>query len=169
MGEPQQLTLGEVEAVVRPLLGPVVSARLLEQKHRNQVFAVGDDAIFKAYLWDGVARQARKVATLRCLEGRGLPVPRLVGHGVLANGTPWTLETRGVAGHGRPTRAELDTPDGWEVHRARGRWLPTLHAFGGFPCFGTWDAGGPATRSEEHTSELQSRPHLVCRLLLEKK
>src|SRR6266498_4570442 len=27
--------------------------------------------------------------------------------------------------------------------------------------------GGP--RSEEHTSELQSRPHLVCRLLLEKK
>src|SRR5690554_7401219 len=27
-------------------------------------------------------------------------------------------------------------------------------------------AGG---RSEEHTSELQSRPHLVCRLLLEKK
>src|SRR5690554_807032 len=26
-----------------------------------------------------------------------------------------------------------------------------------------------AFRSEEHTSELQSRPHLVCRLLLEKK
>src|SRR5690554_1034560 len=25
------------------------------------------------------------------------------------------------------------------------------------------------SRSEEHTSELQSRPHLVCRLLLEKK
>src|SRR2546429_10015008 len=36
-------------------------------------------------------------------------------------------------------------------------------------------AGGPSanvlygTRSEEHTSELQSRLHLVCRLLLEKK
>src|SRR5690554_7699873 len=27
----------------------------------------------------------------------------------------------------------------------------------------------PQERSEEHTSELQSRPHLVCRLLLEKK
>src|SRR5436305_2844419 len=27
---------------------------------------------------------------------------------------------------------------------------------------------GRHTRSEEHTSELQSRPHLVCRLLLEK-
>src|SRR2546429_6721800 len=33
------------------------------------------------------------------------------------------------------------------------------------------DREGPAgiTRSEEHTSELQSRLHLVCRLLLEKK
>src|SRR5690554_7580151 len=28
---------------------------------------------------------------------------------------------------------------------------------------------GMIVRSEEHTSELQSRPHLVCRLLLEKK
>src|SRR5215813_14791411 len=28
---------------------------------------------------------------------------------------------------------------------------------------------GCVSRSEEHTSELQSRPHLVCRLLLEKK
>src|SRR3989449_3535591 len=35
-----------------------------------------------------------------------------------------------------------------------------------------WDTGSRATlreRSEEHTSELQSRLHLVCRLLLEKK
>src|SRR3989442_11971380 len=32
---------------------------------------------------------------------------------------------------------------------------------------GPW--GLPGSRSEEHTSELQSRPHLVCRLLLEKK
>src|SRR6266498_3814503 len=29
--------------------------------------------------------------------------------------------------------------------------------------------GPSGKRSEEHTSELQSRPHLVCRLLLEKK
>src|SRR5690625_6066588 len=38
----------------------------------------------------------------------------------------------------------------------------------------TWSLPGPASahpdgRSEEHTSELQSRGHLVCRLLLEKK
>src|ERR1039458_6892855 len=35
------------------------------------------------------------------------------------------------------------------------------------PVGGTLTAGGP--RSEEHTSELQSLRHLVCRLLLEKK
>src|SRR5690625_6945266 len=32
-----------------------------------------------------------------------------------------------------------------------------------------WQLWGETDRSEEHTSELQSRGHLVCRLLLEKK
>src|SRR5207253_4781653 len=32
-----------------------------------------------------------------------------------------------------------------------------------------WEIAYAANRSEEHTSELQSRGHLVCRLLLEKK
>src|SRR3712207_7308981 len=32
-----------------------------------------------------------------------------------------------------------------------------------------WDRAYDAPRSEEHTSELQSRQYLVCRLLLEKK
>src|SRR2546429_3524748 len=35
--------------------------------------------------------------------------------------------------------------------------------------FCTFNAGTVQDRSEEHTSELQSRLHLVCRLLLEKK
>src|SRR5690625_7127760 len=34
---------------------------------------------------------------------------------------------------------------------------------------GAAQRGGDSQRSEEHTSELQSRGHLVCRLLLEKK
>src|SRR5690554_7580002 len=41
-----------------------------------------------------------------------------------------------------------------------------------YSSFRYWKAGifnKPFLRSEEHTSELQSRPHLVCRLLLEKK
>src|SRR5437870_9788076 len=40
----------------------------------------------------------------------------------------------------------------------RGRWSRS-----------TPTARRPVRRSEEHTSELQSRGHLVCRLLLEKK
>src|SRR3712207_8554769 len=39
---------------------------------------------------------------------------------------------------------------------------------GGHPRCAPASCGG-CSRSEEHTSELQSRPYLVCRLLLEKK
>src|SRR5215208_8505934 len=37
------------------------------------------------------------------------------------------------------------------------------------PCTRRRSRPSTASRSEEHTSELQSRGHLVCRLLLEKK
>src|SRR3712207_5524717 len=37
------------------------------------------------------------------------------------------------------------------------------------PRGGVWHHQYPSGRSEEHTSELQSRQYLVCRLLLEKK
>src|SRR3989442_11734521 len=40
---------------------------------------------------------------------------------------------------------------------------------GVIPCVGVGVGVSVGVRSEEHTSELQSRPHLVCRLLLEKK
>src|SRR5436305_6450207 len=49
-----------------------------------------------------------------------------------------------------------------QTHNARSD--PTPH--GDLSC--SWLQPRSA-RSEEHTSELQSRPHLVCRLLLEKK
>src|SRR5690554_7313837 len=42
---------------------------------------------------------------------------------------------------------------------SRGSTAPPLHG----------QSGVQDDKSEEHTSELQSRPHLVCRLLLEKK
>src|SRR2546429_4264120 len=53
----------------------------------------------------------------------------------------------------RRRRHPLIAPTFW-ISRAQG---PCLHA-------AAW-----SKRSEEHTSELQSRLHLVCRLLLEKK
>src|SRR3712207_3509221 len=46
------------------------------------------------------------------------------------------------------------------------RWLPDLVAGRALAGFGLTESGA---RSEEHTSELQSRQYLVCRLLLEKK
>src|SRR5436309_4328537 len=52
----------------------------------------------------------------------------------------------------------------------------TLFRSGCFSCPGRWPRTRPpaswstaTSRSEEHTSELQSRENLVCRLLLEKK
>src|SRR2546422_7582290 len=39
----------------------------------------------------------------------------------------------------------------------------------GLACSRAWRSSFTWDRSEEHTSELQSRLHLVCRLLLEKK
>src|ERR1039458_10443392 len=52
------------------------------------------------------------------------------------------------------------------------RLIPTSDSLPRWPAtplasLGPWCAHGP--RSEEHTSELQSLRHLVCRLLLEKK
>src|SRR3712207_7597546 len=49
----------------------------------------------------------------------------------------------------------------WLLHRA-GIPAPELQ-------YVVRDAAGSLLRSEEHTSELQSRQYLVCRLLLEKK
>src|SRR5690625_6260081 len=54
--------------------------------------------------------------------------------------------------------------------------LKTLREFGmihidddSFIRISNWEKHQNVERSEEHTSELQSRGHLVCRLLLEKK
>src|SRR5437870_10358939 len=63
-----------------------------------------------------------------------------------------------------------------EYGRRSGVRAPVRAAAENSVCFGTGGAAGSArpdrrlrARSEEHTSELQSRGHLVCRLLLAKK
>src|SRR2546427_5029054 len=57
----------------------------------------------------------------------------------------------------------LQLPDGLKKGERRAAFL-VLHGFGS-----NKDGGNVVTRSEEHTSELQSQSNLVCRLLLEKK
>src|SRR5438309_9050134 len=54
--------------------------------------------------------------------------------------------------------AQAARSGGWR----RGRWLDSQSA-------SVMTVGAACQRSEEHTSELQSQFHLVCRLLLEKK
>src|SRR2546421_8632780 len=54
------------------------------------------------------------------------------------------------------------------LFRSLGRGLSPRHDSGD-RLAGVGDAGDGIERSEEHTSELQSRSDLVCRLLLEKK
>src|SRR5258706_1456039 len=56
------------------------------------------------------------------------------------------------------------------LYKVRRRWQDRIKEISVplFPGY-VFVRGGPARRSEEHTSELQSLTNLVCRLLLEKK
>src|SRR5207253_9767170 len=89
-------------------------------------------------------------------------------HDALPISLPGRGRRRQLGGHDRPLHAGRDgrrePPAGGSRERGlaadqRDAGGPRLHGLGG----GAW------RRSEEHTSELQSRGHLVCRLLLEKK
>src|SRR3712207_8833083 len=66
---------------------------------------------------------------------------------------PYTTLFRSPAGQGRLRRRDQREPRPPEEERDPHSSRPP----------------GPPRRSEEHTSELQSRQYLVCRLLLEKK
>src|SRR5205809_5187456 len=92
----------------------------------------------------------------------------LIGAGVVAL---WFLIVDIIAGRPFFTPAMLGSAVFWGVHdpalvvieysRIIGYTMIHVSAF--------IIVGTIAARSEEHTSELQSRLHLVCRLLLEKK
>src|SRR3712207_7350854 len=71
-------------------------------------------------------------------------------------------------------RSRLRPPDGGDLVAHQGRLFHHDHprvrpdaVLPGDVARGLW--GRRRARSEEHTSELQSRQYLVCRLLLEKK
>src|SRR5690606_40362863 len=56
---------------------------------------------------------------------------------------------------------------GWLPPLSETAWVAEFEKYKQFPEYQKVNIG--MTRSEEHTSELQSRENLVCRLLLEKK
>src|SRR2546427_8274163 len=66
---------------------------------------------------------------------------------------PYTTLFRSTRASAVPSRAGLRAPDKGPAYEQRRPRLPAR----------------TGTRSEEHTSELQSQSNLVCRLLLEKK
>src|SRR3712207_9185562 len=68
-------------------------------------------------------------------------------------------------------RSFLKTVSEDDLYRLRHRFHPHLHARlrGAHAAGGRHGGRDAGRRSEEHTSELQSRQYLVCRLLLEKK
>src|SRR3712207_8636546 len=74
------------------------------------------------------------------------------------------------AGHGVQVRAEHEGP---RARSAGGRPAAADHVAGGVEAYLqarlTHPGADARLRSEEHTSELQSRQYLVCRLLLAKK
>src|SRR5690625_6616309 len=78
---------------------------------------------------------------------------------LIVNGEEVTYDETGyfyVENFGKELTIELTSESGNQVEYT---WQPTAEETG----------TGSGVRSEEHTSELQSRGHLVCRLLLEKK
>src|SRR3989442_1582603 len=78
----------------------------------------------------------------------------------------WDIETEGAVSVWEPgavaRKTEYQLRRIHQVHVTTRIRLPTSAERRTMLC-------SPECRSEEHTSELQSRPHLVCRLLLEKK
>src|SRR3989449_4868765 len=106
----------------------------------------------------GANRMRQPFASTWLPGGAGGHLPG--GVGVAAAEGGFTAST----GSGQPTASTL-VPAGVLGHWSMPSGTPSRSVSNGQPLASTVDTD----RSEEHTSELQSRLHLVCRLLLEKK
>src|SRR5205809_5834532 len=80
---------------------------------------------------------------------------------------PYTTLFRSIA-FAPVTPVERDLPE-YERVASLGGTIRSVGSSTTGALISSWDATRSYSRSEEHTSELQSRLHLVCRLLLEKK
>src|SRR5688572_32087307 len=87
------------------------------------------------------------------------PRSTLFPYTTLFRSWPWAGGARGGVRRRRAGRGAGDCSQPWCC----------TSSSGGLSRVGLGLGVGSATRSEEHTSELQSQSNLVCRLLLEKK
>src|SRR5690625_5690105 len=103
---------------------------------------------------------SRDAQAMRAGRGGGI----VLALGVIAD--PWSV------GLAEQVRADALPHDLSTLILADERWYEYISGNAADCAFLTsidFTDDGPEKRSEEHTSELQSRGHLVCRLLLEKK
>src|SRR2546430_16260163 len=115
----------------------------------------------------------------RCVSVRVLPVP---GPAMMSNG-PSAISAAAHCSESRPARGSEESGKetvGASCNEREGKVeqaaclsfsgvcssADDLNRLDACPTLADWT---PASRSEEHTSELQSQSNLVCRLLLEKK
>src|SRR5204862_6217420 len=98
-----------------------------------------------------------------------LPISTLFPYTTLFRSRLETLLTRYTDGHPevRKLRAQIADKEAHEARTAPPPPPPSEPTAAAPAAVGSLGGGGG--RSEEHTSELQSRRDLVCRLLLEKK
>src|SRR3989442_13118189 len=125
----------------------------------------------QTYLDTGIVRPGQVVGGSHCMT------PRYLADQIERSRVNLGLETIDIYYVHNP-ESELEEVDRSEfLARLRAAFEALEQAVrdGKIRCYGTatWngyreDPGAPGYRSEEHTSELQSRPHLVCRLLLAK-
>src|SRR5690554_7032816 len=96
--------------------------------------------------------------TFTCLNGHAFTEAELpvVDYGTLVKRVEQSVERRLLNALEDPVFAEVDA-----------LLADTAAGHLSAPLLGRHRAHSCQIRSEEHTSELQSRPHLVCRLLLE--
>src|SRR5690554_7855840 len=114
----------------------------------------------------------------KTLTGSGSRVPQRIERiGTLTHlgtqGTHLSISA-GIVGNGTVSVGGQGNAQGREhAHRRNTNsvkaYIKTAHIEFKTGSKGKGERNGHHYRSEEHTSELQSRPHLVCRLLLEKK
>ena len=156
--ERRRLTEQEASEIAAPTMGSTYAARLLQCRHRNEIFQIGASAVLKVYTVEGSSLAARTRWALEALTTSGLEVPRLLDSGTLEDGTPWTLET--LVPHRHPNVALTDETQRAR-HRALGQWLPRLHGYTRFPTFGAWTANEAATFQDYVAAEGQKQVRLL--------
>src|SRR5256884_9286459 len=122
-----------------------------------------------------VDRATRAYLVINTIDARGLYTPDMMGD--IANPPNDGVRTAGYKSMYRVVAqsaqqdvlAELADGTGGTFYHNRNDVDEAMREAGAAPAVSYVLVFSPQNRSEEHTSELQSRLHLVCRLLLEKK